>query len=132
MIFCSAYDFLLHLSICWRILHYIYKNQPRPTKLKRASYHFWLPISRESISCEVLFGLFLINHYFIIQLHNGSTYNREISIFNFSVVFLTNTFILYHHFYGLSIVFINIYKSVQIYLLFHFPSFLLLSHIYYK
>ena len=132
MIFCSTYDFLLHLSICWTKLHYNYKNQHRPTKLKRASYHFWLRLVGKVFSCEVLFGLFLINHYFIIKLHSGSTYNREISIFNFSVVFLMNTFILYHHFYGLSIVFTEIYKSSQIYLLSHFPSFLLLSHIYYK
>ena len=132
MIFCSTYDFLLHLSICWTKLHHNYKNQHRPTKLKRASYHFWLPISRESIFLRSTFWIISNQPLFIIKLHSGSTYNREISIFNFSVVLLTNTFILYHHFYGLSIVFTEIYKSSQIYLLSHFPSSLLLSHIYYK
>lgn len=132
MIFCSTYDFLLHLSICWTKLHYNYKNQHRSTKLKGPHIISGFRLVGKVFSCEVLFGLFLINHYFVMKLHSGSTYNREISIFNFSVVFLKNTFILYHHFYGLSIVFTNIYKSVQTYLLFHFPSFLLLSHIYHK
>lgn len=145
MIFCSTYDFLLHLSICWKKLYYIYyKNQHRPTKLKGPHINFWLPINKGKVfSCEVLFRLFLINHYFIIELHSGSTCSREISIFDFSVVFLSNTTILYHCFQDLSIVstkfliinFIFIIKNcifLQIYLLFHFPFFLLLLHIYYK
>lgn len=132
MIFCSTYDFLLHLSICWRKLHYSIKTNIGLRNLKGPHIISGFRLVGKVFSCEVLFGLFLINHYFIIKLHSGSTYNREISIFNFSVILLTNTFILYHHFYGLSIVFTEIYKSSQIYLLSHFPSFLLLSHIYYK
>ena len=98
------------------------------------AYFFLLNIGLmlvERFLAKYFFNYNQLTTLIIMQIH-GSTYNREISIFNFSVVFLLNTLILYHHFRQLSIIFTKIYKSFQICQLFPSPFSLLLLHKYYK
>lgn len=105
MIFCSTYNFLLHLSICWKKLYYKIIKTNTGLRNKKGIIYFWLPISRESIFLRILFKLLLVNHF---NYNANSWLNLrlgKISIFNFSVVFVMNTFILYHLFNHLSIIY---------------------------
>lgn len=94
----TTYTLLLYT--CWTF--YIL-NQHRPTNQGPLTHSGFRSVGKV-FSRKVLFKLFLIYHYFSLSNIVTQTYNREISIFNFSVVFLLNTLILYHRFQDLSIV----------------------------